>query len=237
MSNIDLTAMATLLFLAVVGFLFVLGIMALSRSLIAARHPHYTQVLYAFAFASVGYLSGIAFLSFKGFFAQFDQLPPPLALPFVLTSVVIIFLARSRQVGDWLDVMPLTAMIWPQAMRIPVEIVLFLLGRDGVAPPQMTWEGLNFDVVAGLTAPLVAWVAFGGGRKLRWLGIIWNILSLVLLINIVTVAVISTPTFALLTPVNTFIAEWPFVWLPAYVVPAALLMHVLSLRQLLRRRA
>jgi hypothetical protein len=164
-------------------------------------------------------------------------LPPPLALPFVLTSVVIVFLARSRQVGDWLDVMPLTAMIWPQAMRIPVEIVLFLLGRDGVAPPQMTWEGLNFDVVAGLTAPLVAWVAFGGGRKLRWLGIIWNILSLVLLINIVTVAVISTPTFALLTPVNTFIAEWPFVWLPAYVVPAALLMHVLSLRQLLRRRA
>lgn len=236
MSSPDFPALPLLLFLAVVGFLFVLGIMGLNRALQAVRHPNYTQVLYAYAFGMVGWLSVLAFLAFKGVFTNFDQLPPPIILPVVLMLGFVIFLTLNRQVGNWIDALPLYALIWPQAMRIAVEIVLYLLGEDGIAPPQMTWEGLNLDVIAGLTAPIIAWAAFGGGRRVRWLGIVWNVIGLGLLLNIVTIAIISTPTFGVLHPANTFVAYWPFIWLPAFVVPAALLMHVLSLRQLLRMR-
>lgn len=236
MNSPDFSALATILFLAVVAFLFVLGILGFSRSLVAVRHPHYTQVLYAFAFGMVAWLCVTAFLAFKGVFTHFDQVPPPIVLPVVLMLGFTAFLALNQQVGDWVDPLPLYALIWPQAMRIVVEVVLYLLGEDGIAPPQMTWEGLNLDVIAGLTAPVIAWAAFGGGRRVRWLGIVWNILGLGLLINIVTIAIISTPTFGLLQPANTFVAFWPLVWLPTFVVPAALIMHVLSLRQILRRK-
>jgi hypothetical protein len=237
MNSLNYQTMATILFLVVVAFLFVVSIIGLNRGLGAARPPRHTRVLVAFALGMVAWLGAIAFLSYQGVFANFDQLPPPVVMPAILMVGFTVFLAMNKQVGNWIDALPLYALIWPQAMRIVVEIVLFLLGKDGIAPPQMTWEGLNFDVVAGLTAPVVAFAAFGAGRRVRWLGIVWNIVGLGLLINIVTIAVISTPTFGLMQPANTFVAYWPLIWLPTFVVPAALVMHVLSLRQLIRHKA
>jgi len=37
-------------------------------------------------------------------------------------------------------------------------------------------------------------------------------------------------------PPTTFIADWPYVWLPGFLVPLAWLLHAVSLRQLRSRR-
>ena len=67
----------------------------------------------------------------------------------------------------------------------------------------------------------------------------WNILGLALLANIVTVAVLSTPTpFRQFTggPPNLLPSTFPFVWLPSFLVQVALGSHLLVFRQLRRRR-
>ena len=129
---------------------------------------------------------------------------------------------------------------WPiaiQTMRLPIEIALYLLFAAGQVPKQMTFEGRNFDIVVGLTAPLVAW-AVAKGKASRGLVIGWNLLGLALLLNVVTIAVTSMPgplhldwPGAPLTAPATF----PAVWLPAFLVPVALFGHVASLRRTFTR--
>ena len=109
-----------------------------------------------------------------------------------------------------------------------------------VLPEQMSFEGRNFDVIAGATAPIFAWICFGNGKYKRGLAIAWNILGLMLLLNILVIAVLSMPLpirYFMNEPSNTIVATFPIVFLPAVLVPVAYSMHIFSLKQLLRRKS
>jgi hypothetical protein len=127
---------------------------------------------------------------------------------------------------------------WPialQAFRIGVELVLFGFHATGRAPVQVTFEGRNLDILVGLTAPLVAWWV-ARGRATQWAVIAWNILGAGVLANTVAVVVTSTPGPLHLDWAGapfTEILRWPLVWLPAFLAPLAVLLHVASLRQAL----
>ena len=58
-----------------------------------------------------------------------------------------------------------------------------------------------------------------------------------LLVNIVMVAILSTPRFAMFGPdrLNVFVTYPPFVWLPSVLVLAALAGHLIVFRALRRR--
>jgi hypothetical protein len=117
-----------------------------------------------------------------------------------------------------------------------MEIVLWLTFVDNIIPIQMTFEGLNYDILVGLTAPVVACFCFTIKKWSRTVAIIWNFFGLALLLNIVVISVLSAPVpfrVFMNEPANTFVAQLPFVWLPAFVVPVAYWMHILSLKQLL----
>ena len=63
--------------------------------------------------------------------------------------------------------------------------------------------------------------------------IAWNLAGLALLVNIVSVAILSMPTpFRAFTnePANTFVTQAPYVWLPVFLVQAAWLGHLLTLK-------
>jgi hypothetical protein len=100
----------------------------------------------------------------------------------------------------------------------------------------MTFTGLNFDVTTGATALSLAPLVARGGAP-RWLVWGWNTLGTLLLLNISAVAVASLPAFAAFgrepSRLNTWVAYFPFVWLPAGLVSAAVLGHVLLWRRLL----
>ena len=59
-------------------------------------------------------------------------------------------------------------------------------------------------------------------------------LGFVLLVNIVGIAIVSTPVFGWFgnDRLNTFVTFPPFVWLPAILVTAALMGHILVWRRL-----
>ena len=183
-------------------------------------------------------LQGVVGLS--GFYTVTSSQPPRLPLllgPPLLLVAVLFFTARGRHFLDGLRLEILTLL---HLVRIPVELVLFGLFLHGAVPRLMTFEGRNWDILVGLTAPMVYYLTFGkkqlGPRGL----LIWNILGLVSLLNIVVNALLSAPTplqqFAFEQP-NVAILHFPFVWLPACVVPVVLLAHLAAIRQLVARPA
>ncbi len=122
-----------------------------------------------------------------------------------------------------------------QFFRMPLAMFLQGMYQAGQAPVQMTYEGLNFDIFVGSTAPAMAWLVWRGkvGSYAIWA---WNALGLVLLANAVVVAALSMPTeFRVFTnePTSAFATYAPYVWLPTVLAPAALVGHLLVLRWLL----
>jgi hypothetical protein len=105
----------------------------------------------------------------------------------------------------------------------------------GVMPEQMSYSGFNFDIVTGATAIVVAaLLATGiGGRPLAFA---WNVLGLTLLLNIVVIAVLSTPLFTYFGEerLNVWVTYPPFVWLPTVMVLVALTGHLIIFRRLVR---
>ena len=99
----------------------------------------------------------------------------------------------------------------------------------------MTFEGRNFDILSGVTAPVIYFFAFSRNRVNRNLLIIWNIFALCLLINIIYTAVAAFPSpmqqIAFDQP-NRAVMYFPFIWLPAVVVPIVLFAHLAGLWKL-----
>jgi len=176
-----------------------------------------------------------AALAWSGFYLSVDAFPPRLPFFAVVPAIVLIILLFIFARKDFISRLPLKTLTLLHVIRIPVEIVLLWLFQNAQVPQLMTFEGRNFDILSGLTAPLIVWLAFRNGKINRPLLIAWNIFALLLLINIVTNAVLSIPSpfqqLAFEQP-NRAVLYFPFVWLPAVVVPIVLFAHLASFRQL-----
>jgi hypothetical protein len=172
--------------------------------------------------------------SLSGIMSDFSKFPfnlmPVLAVP-LITAVVITFNSSFNEV---LANVPLANIVRLQGFRFFVEILLWMLFIEGVLPEQMSFEGRNFDILAGITAPFIAWLI--SRKKISRAGlIIWNLVCLGLLINIVTIAILSTPSpvrIFMEEPSNTIVAYFPVSLLPGLLVPLAYTLHFFSLRQL-----
>lgn len=174
-------------------------------------------------------------LAYIGFYLELQTLPPRFVLvapPAILILLLMTFLlVPSGQE-------PLRALTLLHTVRVPVELVLWGLFLHGQIPKLMTFEGLNPDIISGLTAPLIAWLGFSKGKPRRAVLLVWNLAALVLLFNIVWHAVLSVPTpfqrYGFDQP-NVGVLYFPFIWLPAFIVPAVLTAHVWSLVILFKR--
>ena len=143
-------------------------------------------------------------------------------------------LAFSRMGAALMVAVGPVGLIGFQFFRVPVAMFLRGMYQAGQVPMQMTYEGLNFDIFVGLTAPAMAWLVWRGkvGSYAIWT---WNAFGLVLLAEAIVIAVLSMPTeFRVFTnePPSTFATYAPYIWLPTVLAPAALLGHLLVLRWL-----
>ena len=107
---------------------------------------------------------------------------------------------------------------------------------EGVMPVQMSYSGRNLDILTGIAAGVLG-LALRYGTVPRFIIHMWNFAGFALLVNIVTVAVVSTPPSrgSARDHLNVFVFDVPFVWLPAVMVTAALMGHVLVWRALRAR--
>jgi hypothetical protein len=160
---------------------------------------------------------------------------PPRMLGVLAVTLIGTFALAFSPLGKRMATVPAVAwLVGFQAFRIPVEIVLFRLHQEGIVPVQMTFEGLNFDILSGLTALPVAYLA-ARDRLPNWALAAWNVFGLALLLNILTIAVLSLPLPIRAfhnEPANTFVTTVPYIWLATVLVPAALAGHLLVFRRL-----
>ena len=103
----------------------------------------------------------------------------------------------------------------------------------------MTFEGKNFDILSGLSAPFVFYYAFIKRTISRKLLIAWNLICLALVMNVVTHGILAAPSvlqkIAFEQP-NMAVLYFPFIWLPAFVVPVVIFSHLVCLRHLLLKK-
>jgi hypothetical protein len=140
----------------------------------------------------------------------------------------------GRRLASYL---PLWSLVAVQAFRLPLELAMHGMYERGIMPVQMSYAGLNFDILTGATAIVVAALS-ATGRGGRALVIAWNVIGLVLLVNIVVISVLSTPRFHYFgeEQLNVWITYPPFVWLPTVMVLTALAGHLLIFRAVGERR-
>ncbi len=190
-----------------------------------------------YALGSAAWLAFAAGLGLSGFLTHFEARPPHMLLLMMPTIGLPLMLARSS-IGSALANAPLELLIGFQAFRLPLELVMHQAAREGTMPVQMTYTGSNFDIVTGVSAIFVAALATKNLAP-RWLLFAWNALGSALLVTILVIAVVSLPPFAAFgrepLRLNTWVAYFPFVWLPAGLVSAAALGHVLLWRRLWSR--
>lgn len=174
-----------------------------------------------------------SYLALSGFYLV-ASMPPRFFLTLFPSTAVLLTLyfwpGRKPVSPETLRVLTLLSVI-----RVPIEVILLWLFKEGHIPQLMTFDGRNFDILSGLSAPIVALIGFRHGKVNRPVLIAWNLLAMGLLLNIVINAILSLETpfqqFAFDEP-NRALLYFPFIWLPAVIVPIVFVSHIASLWQL-----
>jgi hypothetical protein len=175
----------------------------------------------------------LGILSSRGFFSDFSALPPRLLFAVLGPLLVVLLFGWSRAGKTLLGQIRPEWPIYLQSFRLLVEIGLWLLVLHGSLPVRMSFEGRNFDVLAGLLAFPVGYYCF---VKRTWspvAALVYNIGGLILLINIVAISILSMPTPLRVfhdPPDSSLLTKFPFIYLPGLLVPAAYTLHIISLR-------
>lgn len=195
---------------------------------VAARHA-------ALAAIGCGLWIGITGVAGARGVLRFDGRPPTMVVLLLLVLVLAFGVALSP-VGRRLALgIPVAALVGFQGFRVLVELAMHRAYSEGLMPVQMSYSGRNFDIVSGLTALAVgAWLATGERPAWRRVVFAWNSLGVILLINILAVALLSAPTrlrVFMNEPANIWVTRTPWVWLPAVMVLAAIIGHLLVYRR------
>lgn len=172
-----------------------------------------------------------------GLLLDFDSFPPP-ALRILGPSFVLVFFVAFSSLGAQMaDGLTFSELIGFQAFRLPVELILYGFFVEGKIPVEMTFDGRNFDVLTAISAIALAPLVARGtlGRRTIW---IWNAAGLALLLNVLSIAVLSVPgklNFLKTDPPNSLPFYWPSIWI-IFCVMLAVVSHLIIFRKLTRTR-
>src|SRR6266404_508564 len=163
-------------------------------------------------------------------------LPLAIFLPLIIGAPLLLL---SKRVGQLLDAMPTTWLVALQLYRVFGSQWLAYWLR-GLLPGLWALPVGTGDVLTGLFAVRAAIALATGTAEGRKAAILWNIFGVADLAIAITLGmIIATGPFQLIVLNSPSIGldGYPNVLTPAFVVPGSILLHGLSLRQLMRRSA
>ena len=186
------------------------------------------------AFLALGWMALTGLLTQWSGFRSFE-LPPPFLLTVVTGSVLVTLLVFGPFGSKTLGATSLAGLVLFQSFRFPLELLMHRAYAEGLMPVQMSYDGRNLDILTGMSALILGSILYWRPlpKGLIW---IWNLAGFGLLVNIVGVAILSTPVpFRQFhnDPPNVLVLDVPFVWLPTVMVLAALFGHLAIARKLL----
>lgn len=180
----------------------------------------------------IGYVSTLAA---TGFLADFS-LPPKFVLFVVVPAFVVIGTFFSiKRFKNIISFFPIVLPVYYQSFRIVVELLIWGIYKEGMVPELVTFEGRNMDILVGLSAPVVGYLAY----HVKWLShkvvIIWNVCGLLILANIVFIfiSLIVKPSIWGFDdiPLTLDFPKLPYVYIAGAFMPTAVFMHIFSIRK------
>jgi hypothetical protein len=115
--------------------------------------------------------------------------------------------------------------------RVPFAFVLLWFYQAGVSPIDLTFEGFNYDIIIGLTAPVIGSLAFSQKMLTKEIVLGWNAIGIVLLlisIMLVLLEIQSNASSALQ------FQRLPYLLLLGFLMPLSLFAHALSSYRILK---
>lgn len=182
----------------------------------------------------VAWATGAALLTQRGFFRPPDATSAPpigkfilaalggMALCLVVSSSLRALLSNQRHV------------IWLNIWRLVGIVFLFLMAAGQMPALWALPAGIG-DIIVGVTAPWVAmkFGAPGGERR----AVIFNLFGMADLIVAVGLGITTSPGPLQLfhtVPTSELATNFPLALVPAFMVPLAFMLHIVSLWQLWR---
>src|SRR5262249_34846762 len=138
------------------------------------------------------WLAYVGLFSSLGYMRDPSLRPPGIVWvvgPVVLFIAVLVFSNIGARVAA---AIPLWLILGLESFRIGVELLVHRLWEDGLVPKLITYEGGNVDMLVGLSAPIIAWIATTGRLGLKF-AMGWNALGLLALANVAARSALSTP--------------------------------------------
>lgn len=167
-------------------------------------------------------------LAITGFYENTDSLPPRFLLVLIPVLVALVIGLQKKTLTAFLQNKDLHFSTFLHTARIPIEIILFYLFLDRLLPQLMTFEGRNFDIIAGVTSPLIGFLYLKNlvGRRVL---LCWNIFGFFLILFVFGNGILSSKL-----PIQQFgfdqptIAPnyFPFILLPSTIVPIVIYSHI-----------
>ena len=176
-------------------------------------------LLYIIIMVKMGWVSGF-------------NLPPKGPLFIVFPAILIAIgvnqtkvLQRARLYTPWY--LPVIL----QSFRVLVELLIYGGFINGVLPQRATFEGLNYDILVGLSA-IVMGVLIKTSILKRWAILTWNFVAMMIL-SVTAYSFIHTYYFTDYVS-NGGSAEFlnlPYILLPGVLLPIAVFFHIFSIQQ------
>lgn len=176
----------------------------------------------------IGYATVQSTLAYFGFYQNINAIPPRVVF-IMLPFFTFLYLGlRGDILKNILAQKSLAKSTLVHTVRIPVEIVLYLLYTYQMVPKLMTFEGRNFDILIGLLAPITAFLFHKQKINHQHL-LLFNFIGLGFVLFILINGVLSAQSplqqFAFQQP-NKAILYFPFILLPSIIVPIVIYTHL-----------
>ncbi len=187
----------------------------------------------------VGWLAIQLLLTIFGVYSNYIITFPPLIFIFGILPILvaIIWLFVSKKGKEFIATLPLEYLTNLHFIRIFIEFILLFLFWQNAIPKAMTFEGNNYDIIIGISAPIISFLFFKQKFISRKVLLVWNCIGLIFLLHIAIVGILSTPSaiqqinFA---QPNKAVLFFPFSWLITFIVPVMLTAHIISIVRLLK---
>jgi hypothetical protein len=186
----------------------------------------------------IGALLGTWFLAVTAAAVSGAWLDPgvPRALGYILPALLLsLVLWRAGWLQAAMQTLSPSAIPWLQTMRVGGGLTLFAAWASGLAPWSWVATAGTGDILVGLGAVGVALLLSTGLSWSRTAAQVWNVFGLVDIAHTMVRGLLCAPgpqQRIFETPPNLVPMVFPFIYLPAFIVPLTILLHILSLQQL-----
>lgn len=172
----------------------------------------------------------IAFIvSYSMFFVKTGVPAGPFGVVLGLFGLVLLFLNRGFK--TIIMAIPLPSLILLQTARV-IGGVFFVAYLNGLLPAYWAITTAAGDIITGVFAPLVAYVASQKIAHWKWYVTLWSMVGIADFVHGIIVALLSSPApFQIYYPLPTLDAMnyLPFVFIPLFSMPLLLIVHIIIL--------